>query len=38
MEVMLAVRIGSSDFRRTSIFETSVPRLANCPEVRSFVF
>lgn len=38
MEVKLVIRIGGSDFRRTSLFETSVPRLANCPEVQSFVF
>lgn len=38
MEATLVSRIGGSDFRRTSLFETSVPRLANCPETRSFVF
>ena len=38
MELMLVTRIGDSGFRRTSLLETSVPRLANCPEVQSFVF
>jgi protein-L-isoaspartate(D-aspartate) O-methyltransferase len=38
MELMLVTRIGDSGFRRTSLLETSVPRLANCPEAQSFVF
>ena len=38
MELMLVTRIGDSGFRRTSLLETSVPCLANCPEAQSFVF
>jgi protein-L-isoaspartate(D-aspartate) O-methyltransferase len=38
MEAMRIVRTGGAEMRRESLFETSVPPLANCPEPETFVF
>lgn len=38
MEALLVTRVASGDFRRQSLFETSVPALENAPEPERFVF
>jgi protein-L-isoaspartate(D-aspartate) O-methyltransferase len=38
MQAQLAIRVAAGDLRRTSLFETCVPALANCPEPEGFVF
>jgi len=38
MEALLVTRVSGSDFRRESLFETSVPALEKAPEPERFVF
>jgi protein-L-isoaspartate(D-aspartate) O-methyltransferase len=38
MEALLVTRVAGSDFRRESLFETSVPALEKAPEPERFVF
>jgi protein-L-isoaspartate(D-aspartate) O-methyltransferase len=38
MEAWLMTRAADGSMRRTALFETSIPALANCPEPRVFVF
>lgn len=38
MEALLITRVGEREFRRESLFETSVPALANVPEPEHFSF
>ena len=38
MAAVLVTRVGATDYRRDSLFETSVPALANVPEPEHFTF